>query len=282
MGCFGSRGDLTAEEAAMVNGEYLLLYTEYKFEKYLTKLTSLAQKGLVSKKNFSAYAAELSLQHQDAAVVKVYEKYLKDDHYELKFLVSLAAILSKGSIKSKCHGILAAFKVETRDLIAKPKFISYLDLIFELSSVDLLKLAPAPDSTNNYTKQDFDSYVSLMQKGREDCKKEIIESLFVNKCPSIDLNQLLAWGKKEENHQWFSSITIRKALKHKARRILHDEKNQAKAKETEPVHHEPEKKTSVEVEVKVAVPEVEAGVETHHSHSHHSHKKHKHSEENKD
>lgn len=277
MGCLESRPELSYEEAAMVNGEYELIYTEHNFERYFSKLKQLAQNGFVSKQHFHAYAAELSLQHQDAKVIKLYEKFLNDEKYDLKFLVSLAAILSRGSIKSKVEGIFEVYMVASAKVVGKPKFTNFIELIFDLSSVELLKLAQAPNSTNNYKQEDFDSYVSLMQNGKEESKKEIIESLFANKRSSVTLEQLLEWAEKEENHQWFSSITIRKALKHKAKRVLHEQKKQSKPKESEPAHHESEKKASVEVNVGGF--KAEASVESHHSH--HSHHR-EHHEENKE
>lgn len=266
MGCLESRPDLNYEEAAMVNGEYQLIYTEHHFDKYFHKLTSLAQGEFLTKDNFNAYASELSLQHRDPKASKVYEKFLKDDKYELKPLVVLAAILSRGSLKSKVEGIFQVYKGATSGLFGKPTFKKFFDLVFELCVVELLKLASPPDSSNNYKKDDFDNYVKWMHAGKEECYKEIENVLFVNKKTSVDLEQFLQWAQTDDNEKWFSSITVRKTLKHKGRHILHEHKK--KAKESESGHHH-ESESKVSAEVKVGGFEAEVSVEKHHSHHEH-------------
>ena len=267
MGCFESRVDLTYEEAALANGENLFLYTELDFSDLYAKLTKSAENGHISKSVFKDFVAHFSLQAKEERIAKFYEKRIKDDKYPLKFLVTLSALLSKGSAGSKSQAIFETFMVASHKILGKKGLNEFLDLAFDLVSVDLPKFAPPPDS-NNYKAEDLAKYLDLMQKGRETVKNEVSEALFVNKSTSVMGPAFVKWAETEENYKFFGSISLRKVLKHKGKHLAHESSKKLKEESKENTET---KKVEVKVGEKGASIEVS---ETHHSHSHHSHHSH--------
>ena len=265
MGCFESRVDLTYEEAAIVNGENLLLYTELDFSNLYTKLTQSAENGHISKSGFKDFIAHFRLQAKEERIAAFYEKRIKDDKYPLKFLVTLAALLSKGSVSSKSQAIFDTFMVASHKIMGKKGLNEFLDLSFDLVSVDLPKFAPPPDSNNNYKAEDLVKFLDFTQKGREAVKNEVNEALFVNKSTSVMGPAFVKWAETEDNSKFFGSITLRQVLKHKGKHLAHESSKKLK---------EESKENTETKEVKVKVGEKGASIEvteTHHSHSHHSH-----------
>ena len=265
MGCCGSRVDLTYEEAAIVNGENLFLYTELSFNDLHKKLTQLAENGHISKSAFKDFAAHFNLQVKEERILNFYEKRIKDDKYPLKFLVTLSVLLSKGSVSSKSQAVFETFMVASHKIMGKKGLNEFLDLAFDLASVDLPKFAPAPDSNNNYKAEDLAKLLEYMQKGREEIKNEVSEVLFANKSTSVMGPAFVKWADSEENFKFFGSISLRQALKHKGKHLDGDSNKKLK-------EDKKEKTESKEVNVKVG--ETSASIEVSESHHHHSHHGH--------
>jgi hypothetical protein len=242
MGCFESRSDLTYEEAAVATGENLLLYTSYNFTDLHAFYIKSAENGYISKQNFKLFIDHFGLQFKEERFVAFYEKRMTDNKYPLKFLVTLTALLSKGSVSSKASAIFETFMVVKAKALSKKGLFEFLDLAFELVSVELPRFVPPPDSNNNYTADELGKSLKYMHAGTESIKNEIFEALFVNKCTSVMGAAFVKWAEDDQNKGYFESIELRKKLKHRGKHLLHEEKK--KLKEEAPAergaHKEPE------------------------------------------
>ena len=254
---------MSCEEAAIVNGENLLLYTEQSFNDLYKKLIQLDENGLISKTAFKDFADHFHLQVNEDKIQSFYDKRLKDDKYPLKFLVTLSTLLTKGSVNSKSQAVFDTFMVSSHKIMGKKGLNEFLDLAFDLVSVDLTKFVPAPDSNNEYKVEDLDKLLGFMQKGREAAKSEVCEALFGSKSTSVMGPAFVKWAETEDNFKFFGSVTLRQVLKHKGKLLDSEENKKLKQDKRENVEAKEVKGGDGRISVEVS--------ESHHHHRHHSH-----------
>lgn len=263
MGCTSSRVDASCEEAAMINGDFKLLYDNYEVTAVYSQLKQKAVEGKVSLKNFKSIARHLPLiYHKNEEVIGFYSQFLKDDHFDLKFLATLSAILAKGPTSSKVEVLYEIWAKNNG--MSRHEFESMLDFMFDLAIEHLPRLASKPEPSNNYTAESFNYFLERARAGRHQCKEALVKELFTSE--AVQKAEVLRWAQTGENSSWLSARFIRANLKKAGKRLLHRKKKQDKSKGGE---------VSASLEISGAGVSMTVS-EDHHHHEHHEHHDHHH------
>lgn len=261
MGCTSGRVDASCEEAAMINGDFKLSYDNYEVSVVYSQLKKKAQEGRVSLKHFKSFAKHLPLiYHKNDEVIGFYSHFLVDDHFDLRFLATLSAILGKGTTASKVEVLYEIWAKNNG--MSRHEFESMLDFMFDLALEHLPKLASKSEPSNSYTKESFELFLERARAGRPKCKEEILNSLFTKE--PVQKDEILRWAHTNENSSWLSSRYIRANLKKVGKRLLHRKKKQDKSKEG----------ASASIEVSGAGVSVSVSEGHHDHHEHHEHHEH--------
>lgn len=260
MGCTSSRIDASYEEAAMINGDNKLYFEGYEVQKLYNEFKQKAVDGKVPLKAFKRIAKHLPLiYHKNEEVIAFYNSFVHEDHLELRFLATLAVILCRGTIPAKVDVLYETWL--SGDAINQEHFAAMLDLMFDLAVEHLPKLASKPEPSNNYSINDFNSFLDRARLGKGISKETILKAVF-EKQP-VNKSAIVAWAHIGENNGWLNSRFIRSGLKKAGKRLLHKKKKAEKSSERGEV--------GASLEVSVGKGSVEVTVSEEHHHHHRSH-----------
>jgi hypothetical protein len=266
MGCSSSRIDASYEEAAMINGENKLYYEGYDVQRLYSEFKKISVDGKVPLKAFKKLSKELPLLYEDKEdIIAFYQQFVHDKHFELKTLATLAVILARGTTSAKVNVLSENWF--SGEHVSHEHFDQMLEFMFDLAAVALPKLAPKPDTENNYNVADFDNFLVRAKAGREVSKEAILKAIFEKE--PVTKATILAWAQTGENHGWLASRFIRLNLKKAGKRLLHKKR---KAEKAEKAEEKPSSEATLEISAGKGGVEVTV-TEEHHKrhHDHHEH-----------
>ncbi|OMJ88006.1 hypothetical protein SteCoe_10162 [Stentor coeruleus] len=248
MGCATSRINASCEEAAIINGENLLLFYSRDIESTYKLLKDNSKEGTVSKKGMKAIKKEIGTVSEEyqQKVNKFYDELAQgEEGIKLTRYAALATLLCKGSGSKKANALFDANDAEGLGKLSKSQISEMIDEIFELASVKLPELASPSDSSNPYTKESMQSYREKIELGRPKDKETLLKNV-VGELDEVDKATFVAWFDADSNRDWLGSSSLREQLKKtgkKVRKAAKKAKAESEAKEPkeekeEKEHHE--------------------------------------------
>ncbi|OMJ89112.1 hypothetical protein SteCoe_8838 [Stentor coeruleus] len=214
MGCATSRLNVPCEEAAIINGENLLLFYSRGIESIYKLLKDNSKGGKVGKKGMKAVKKELgTLAEEYQGKVEGFYNGLKDgDGIKLTTFTALAALLCKGSGSEKANALFDANDNDNQGKLSKSQITQMIDEIFDLATVKLPELASPSDSSNEYTKESMQGYKEKIEKGKPKDKETLLKNV-VGDLEEVDKATFVAWFDNNDNRIWLGSTSLRLQLK---------------------------------------------------------------------
>lgn len=223
MGCTSSRSDISYEEAALINGDSRLYYFNHDISTLYKEFKNESKGRKISLSTFESLAKSIPLVYEgEEDIISFYQNLSKRSKLQLKHLVALAAILSKGTIPSKIDSLIQTWG--SNDSISRTQFSELLDFIFELSVDRLTLLKSKPTAENNYTDESMENFLERAKEGKERSKEKILNEIFFEE--TVKKTVVTIWALNENNQNWFNSRYIRSNLKKAGKKVLRRKRTQ--------------------------------------------------------
>ncbi|OMJ77520.1 hypothetical protein SteCoe_22881 [Stentor coeruleus] len=231
MGCSSSRINVSCVEAAIINGENLLLYYSRDIEDISKLIQTNSKEGKVSKKNWGVIEKELgtvSEESQQAKVKAFYNGIKIEKGFKLSTLITLAVLLCKGSSANKAAALFDAHDSKKLGQLSKPDVEAMIDELIEFASVKLPTLASPSDTSNSYTEEEMKTYIEKINQGKAKDREELINGVSASQ-EMVQKSVFVAWFDK--NHKWLGSTDLRTHLKKTAKHEKGDKAGKAEKAE---------------------------------------------------
>lgn len=255
MGCATSRLNVSCQEAAIINGENLLLFYSRGIESTFKLLKDNSKKGKVSKKGMAAVEKELGTVAEEfqPKVKAFYDGLIHEKGIKLSTFIALAVLLCKGTGSEKANALFEANAADGQGKLSKAQISSMIDEIFELASVKLPELASPSDSSNQYTKESMQAYKERIELGRPKDKETLLKNV-LGDLEEVEKAAFVSWFDRDNNRDWLGSTSLREQLKKTGKRELKAAKK-AKAESEVKEPHKEEKEHHEKHEHHEEVPE---------------------------
>ncbi|OMJ75814.1 hypothetical protein SteCoe_24952 [Stentor coeruleus] len=257
MGCTSSRINVTYEEAAIINGENLLLYYNHNINDIFKLFQTNSKEGNVSKKHWKEIQKELgniSDESQQAKVNEFYKGIKTEKELKLSVLTTIAVLLCKGSGADKASVFFDAHDAKKLGQLPKSDVGAMIDELIEFASVKLPTLASPSDSVNTYTEEGMQVYKDRMKCGRNKDRDALLNAVSVDQ-EMVEKSVFVAWFSKEDNGEWLRSTGLRTHLKKTGKRGTKDVKSKPVEEEAEKPKENAEETGGKHRKKKVEAPE---------------------------
>lgn len=215
MGCSSSRINVTCEEAAIINGENLLLYFNHNIEDISKLIQTNSKEGKISKSEWKIIEKELGAvsKEEDQAKVNAFYKEIKTEKkLKVSTLTTLAVLLCKGSGAHKATALFDAYDTKKLGQLPKSEVGAMIDELIEFASVKLPVLASPSDSDNTYDEKGMQAYKDKMKNGKAKDREALLNAVSADQ-EMVQKSVFVAWFSKDDNREWLGSTSLRTHLK---------------------------------------------------------------------
>jgi hypothetical protein len=216
MGCLSTRLEYTPEEEIINKAEIDLLYSEHSVDTIYTVHLANSTQGGVNDYQWSRIARTLKLgvasQKASVPITLFYEDFKVENKYDIKQLIVLGIILSKGSEKQKSEYLFELYGSLNTQTIKTEVISSVISLILNIAAEKIPKLIKRSELSDE-AKKKLDKYLGEILETREFSRNEIIKSI-TKESSLINKHDFVSWFEKSRHHGlWLNSAGIRYNLR---------------------------------------------------------------------
>ncbi|OMJ72026.1 hypothetical protein SteCoe_29639 [Stentor coeruleus] len=216
MGCYTSRIDITAEEAAVMNFEMILGYSKLSAI-YLDRVhRKYSYKGSISETQWKDICKTLSLapSYSDSSqhIFNYYENY-KDSaiSFSLKKLLILGVLLGEGNSLEKGKLLFEIMDESGSEKLSSEQIQDLITLMVKISC-EMNPRIFLKDDYNDVTFKDLEKYIAKLSKGKENIINKVMKKI-TKGCETVNIEDFLRRLSYGEIQNFFSAHGIRTYVK---------------------------------------------------------------------
>ena len=185
MGCSGSRSDITAEEATVINSEHVLGYSELEVTQIDLIHRKYSYAGKILEDQWKDIYISLDLAPNKAytkqQVINFFDNFKSGPNiFSLKKLLILGILLGNGTIDKKAQLLFETQDVEGTGVLTEEQLRELIKLLIEIP-VEINTRIKTLDEVNNVNEGDLRNYVIKLRKGKKIAEESIVHALLEDK-----------------------------------------------------------------------------------------------------